>query len=143
MLYFGLASDATIIAVGSDHKEVLATPGVVTELSRWDFKDLETAEAIARRATEVTGDTHLAVDYGEWRRPQFDVVRAPKVGDKVSYGFNGDYRPDGEIVKVSPKFIVTTSTGNTYRRKKLTASWMRGGTWSLVRGHIDKLNPEF
>lgn len=37
---------------------------------------------------------------------------------------------------------IQTSTGDVFFRRKDTASWiMKGGTWSLVAGHIDERNP--
>jgi hypothetical protein len=71
-------------------------------------------------------------------------MEMPKVGDPVSYGFNGDYYPDGHITAITKKFQITTSTGNKYRRVKSTSGWKRtGGTWSLVKGHIYEQNPHF
>lgn len=98
------------------------------------------AHEIARSATQLTGDVHLAVNHGQY----FDVCRAPKVGDKCSYGFNGDYYPCGEITYVTngSAFLVRTSEGAEFRRVKQTAQWKRtGGTWSLIIGHVDRRNP--
>ena len=75
---------------------------------------------------------------------KFGVVQAPALGDKVSYAFNGDSYPCGEIVKISDKLQVTTSTGEKFRRVKETGGWKRtGGTWYMVYGHESKLNPSF
>lgn len=113
-------------------------------LNRTNIKSFEQAQAIATSTIELTKDRYVAVDSGPSVSPRYDVVKAPKVGDKVSYAFNGDYYPDGEIVSVSPTLIVKTSGGHTYRRRKLTAAWQQpGGTWSLVHGHVDKRNPSF
>lgn len=74
------------------------------------------------------------------------MIAAPRVGAPVSYAFNGDYHPDGEITKVGtgPKARVTTSTGSVYYRWKKTASWIKaGGTWRMVHGHVDRRNPSF
>jgi hypothetical protein len=112
--------------------------------SRWDWPDFATVARLAKYLTAMTGKTYLPVDNGSGHSPQFDVVDAPKVGDEVSYGFNGDYTPDGTVVKVSPTFQVTTSSGRVYRRKGTTSGWYQaGGTWGLVRGHIDERNPHF
>ena len=91
------------------------------------------------------GDHYLAVDGGEWISPRYDVVVAPKIGEEVSYAFNGDYYPDGTIVSMSESFKrVVTSTGNVYYRRKLTGTWkMTGGTWGMVHGHINERNPSF
>ena len=112
--------------------------------SRWDWKDFATVERLAKYLTAMTGNTILPVDNGPHHSPQFDIVDTPKVGDEVSYAFNGDCYPDGVVVKVSPTFQITTSTGKKYRRKGLTAGWHQtGGTWSLVAGHIYEQNPSF
>lgn len=109
-----------------------------------DWRDLEWVQLLAQHVTKITQVHHIAVDEGPYTSPRFDVIRAPAVGDKVSYGFNGDYNPDGEIVRVTAKFTVTTSTGNTYRRRRLSSSWFRpGGVWGLVPGHRSERNPSF
>lgn len=141
MLYFTLNANNEVTKVSSTYAE--ASTGAV---SRWDFDSFAKAEQIAAGATKVTGELHVAVDSGPYVSPRFDVVRAPAVGDKVSYGFNGDYYPDGVIVSVGSgvQMVVKTSTGQTYRRRRQTGSWRQaGGTWSLVQGHIDERNPSF
>ncbi len=95
--------------------------------SRWDFKTFEDATRIAHSATQNLGTLFVPVDSGPCVSPRYDVAQAPKVGDKVSYGFNGDYYPDGEIVNVFKTLQVTTSTGNVYRRRKQSGSWLRTG----------------
>lgn len=102
-------------------------------------------DQIAESATRNLGRTFLSVDHGEHVHPRYEVIEAPAVGDPVSYGFNGDYYPDGEIVKISKNHkIITTSTGSRYYRRKQTGRWVKqGGTWSLVRCHRSELNPEF
>lgn len=114
-------------------------------ISRNDIGSFMQAERIVEDLADLMlCDTYVAVDCGEGTYPRFDVVAAPKVGEAVSYGFNGDYYPDGVIVAVTKKFKVTTSTGNTYRRRKLTANWKQPhGPWSLVHGHISEQNPHF
>lgn len=98
------------------------------------------AEALAA----ATG-TQIVVDNGPYVCPRFSVIEPPKVGDAVSYAFNGDYYPDGEIVKISGKNlrIVTTSNGSKFWRKGNSGRWIKDGTWSLVPGHIDRRNPHF
>lgn len=103
-------------------------------------RSFETAEALAA----LMGGGYAAADAGPHCSPRFTVFRFPAVGDPVSYGFNGDYYPDGQIVKVGtgPKAKITTSTGSVYYRRKLSASWTKpGGTWALVHGHHDRRNP--
>lgn len=112
--------------------------------TRSDIASYELAQALAEEANGLNdGHTYIATDAGPHTYPQFDVVRAPQIGDAASYGFNGDYYPDGVIAKVSADFrIVTTSTGKRYFRRKLTGSWVNRGTWSLVAGRVDRRNPE-
>lgn len=111
---------------------------------RWSWESFAKVETIARYLTAMTGEVWLPVDNSEAVSPRYDVMRAPKVGDKISYGFNGDYYPDGEIVKISPKWMVTSSTGSTYRRRGNSAHWAKpGGTWGMVHGHVDRRNPHF
>lgn len=112
--------------------------------SRWDWKDFETVSCLARYLTAMSGKCYLPVDNGPHHGPRYDIIEAPSIGDEVSYGFNGDYYPDGTVVKVSPTFQITTSTGRKYRRKGSTAGWMAsGGTWGLVHGRISEQNPHF
>jgi len=86
----------------------------------------------------------IVADNGPNVWPRFTVIDPPKVGDKVSYGFNGDYYPDGKIVAVGKNYrTVTTSTGNKYWRRKESGSWLLNRTWSLVPGHHDERNPHF
>ena len=137
MLRFGFKDDK-LVSVTDDEK----VPGLDYK-NRNDLKDFQDAKELAQEATELTGDLHVACDLGDLVRPRYDVIRAPKVGDKVSYAFNGDCYPDGTIVKITKSGIVKTER-NSYRRRKLSASWKQpGGTWSLVRGHINERNPEF
>lgn len=111
---------------------------------RWDWKSYEMVVTLAKYVTAMTGNVFLPIDQGEHRGPRFDVMRAPAVGDEVSYGFNGDYYPDGTITKISKTWIITTSTGKTYRRRDQTSGWYQpGGTWRLVAGHVDERNPHF
>jgi hypothetical protein len=112
--------------------------------SRWDWKDFETVSRLSRYITAMTARDYLPIDNGPHHSPRYDIINAPAVGDEVSYGFNGDYYPDGTIVKITPTFQVTTSTGHTYRRKGLTSGWYQpGGTWGMVAGHIYEQNPHF
>ena len=112
--------------------------------SRWDWMTFEQVERIAAELTEVTGTLYLPTDSGEWVSPRYDIVEAPKVGDKVSYSFNGDTYPDGEIVKITANNrFIWTSTGKKYLRRKLSGSWVNGRTWTLVNGHRHELNPHF
>jgi len=112
-------------------------------LNRNDFVSMRYAEAIAQQATELTGDRYVATDATASTSPRYDVIRAPKVGDAVSYTFNGDTYPDGHIVSVSDSLrVVRTDKGNVYYRRLNTGTWKQtGGTWSLTPGHRTTRNP--
>ena len=112
-------------------------------INRNDLATLEYAREIAKQASELTGDLHLAI-YRESVLPHCDIIRSPKVGDPVSYAFNGDSYPDGHIVGVSKSLkVVTTSTGRKFYRRKESGAWVNAGTWTLVHGHVEKRNPHF
>jgi len=86
----------------------------------------------------------IIADAGPHRSPRFSIVTPPAVGDKVSYAFNGDSYPDGEVVRVSKSLrVVTTSTGSKFYRRRESGAWVQNGTWSLVRGHVSERNPHF
>lgn len=113
-------------------------------VSRWQFETFAMAERIAASATKLTGELHIATDDGEYHSPRYDVIAMPKVGDKVSYAFNGDYYPDGEIVNISASLrIITTTSGRKYYRRRLKGLWLNGRMWCLVQGHVSRWNPEF
>lgn len=100
---------------------------------------------IAAQLTSATGELYIPVDAGPHTSHRYDVVRAPKVGDEVSYSFNGDTYPCGTITKIggSNHRIVYTSDGKKFMRRKLSGSWINNGTWALVHGHITERNPHF
>lgn len=111
----------------------------VCRADRWSRDE---AQQIAWGASAVTGERHIVTDAGEHCSPRIDVVRCPAVGDPVSYAFNGDSYPDGEIVSVSETLgVIRTSTGNRYTRVKQTGGWRRNGTWWLISGHRNDRNP--
>ncbi len=113
--------------------------------SRWEWHDqpFEQIEKLAELATKFFGTLYVAT-FEPNTSPRHDLVRVPKVGDEVSYGFNGDYYPCGKIIKVTDKLTVVTDSGKRFRRFKQTGGWrMEGGTWSLVQGHINERNPHF
>lgn len=111
---------------------------------RHDWESFEQVQELARRITALTGDSFVGTDDGVCVSPRYDIIKMPKIGDKVSYGFNGDFYPDGEVIRITKNLMITTSTGNTYRRRGLTGRWVQpGGTWTLVQGHHDERNPHF
>jgi|APCry1669189733_1035249.scaffolds.fasta_scaffold112588_2 hypothetical protein len=72
------------------------------------------------------------------------MTNLPQIGDKVSYSFNGDYRPCGVIVKIGKNMKrITTSEGLVFNKKSDRNCWMIWGYYSLVNGHIDRTNMEF
>lgn len=143
MLYF-IFTDDELIRVTEDGTTArnAMEDGCYDVVSRNDMKDVPHAELIADQAQALTGNRYVAVDNGLHHYPRYDVVRAPKVGDEVSYAFNGDYYPCGQVTKISKSLRrVETESGRTFWRKKLTAAWLENGTWSLIQGHVDKRNP--
>lgn len=82
-----------------------------------------------------------------------------KVGDDVSYGFNGDWYYAGKVTRITKKFLFTDQ-GNKF---SLTVKelWTKineheyadvptevfrsigGGTWALAKGRIEEKNPHF
>lgn len=112
--------------------------------SRHDFNSMDDAKRIADLATDFTGKTYLPVDEGAGVWPRFDVIEAPAVGDDVSYAFNGDYYPCGQIKSISASFrVITTTEGQKFYRRRESGCWKLNGVWSLVDGHRSELNPSF
>lgn len=112
--------------------------------NRNDWKSYERAVAAADFANVYNEtDQYIAIDNGRSISPRYDVIAKPAVNDEVSYGFNGDYYPDGKIKSISKTLkVITTTTGNKYYRRGNSGCWKRtGGTWSLVQGHISRQNP--
>lgn len=113
-------------------------------IGRHDIVSLDHAKKLAAAAYALTGKLHMGIDNGECVWPRYDVIEAPVIGDEVSYAFNGDYYPCGTITKISASMRrVETSTGTVFYRRKLSGRWVYNGTWSMVHGHISKLNPSF
>ena len=141
MLHFELNTANEVIAIVSRYP---AGADDNSWVDRWDFKSLDDAQRIADSATKLTGRLYIATDAGEWVSPRYDVVEAPAVGDEVSYAFNGDYYPCGVITSISKSLkLITTSTGRKFYRRRQSSAWLNNGMWSLVPGHIRRLNPEF
>lgn len=142
MLYFRIVNDQLTAVANELTDDQHQDP---TWTTRHDIASYEQAQKMAEQATAVYGETFVAIDNGTSRWPRFDVQALPKVGDKVSYAFNGDYYPDGEVTKITGKDhrIITTSSGRRYFRNRLTGTWLQGKMWYLVPGHIQRWNPEF
>lgn len=142
MLRFQIAPDNSVLAIADSFNQSQITDG--NWVCRHDIQTLALADDIASAATKFSGKLHIAIDNGEWVSPRYDVIEAPQVGENVSYAFNGDYYPCGQITKISSTLKqITTSTGRTFHRRKLSGRWVSQGTWTMVHGHISKLNPEF
>lgn len=145
MLFFKLDSNGKVSQVSTQIPEGERT-NPKSWIARHEMKQFDDAHRIAKEATEVTGELYVGIDNGPSVWPRYDVMKAPKVGEAVSYGFNGDYYPDGEIVHVTAGTLrqIKTSTGATYYRRKQSGGWTKkGGTWSLVMGTHNDKNPEF
>ncbi len=98
----------------------------------------------AKEVAAALGEGYVATDAGPYVSPQFDIIELPKIGDKVSYTFNGDYYPCGEVASISKSLkLIVTDEGEKFYRVRETGCWKYNKTWSLVKGHISKLNPEF
>lgn len=107
---------------------------------RWDWKTFDDAEDVAA----ALGPDYIATDAGQWTSPRYDVIKLPKVGNKVSKCFNGDHYPCGVIVKISKTLkCITTDGGDVFYRVRQTGSWRNENTWFLEDGHVSKLNPSF
>lgn len=111
--------------------------------TRNDWPTLNHAEVVASELNAHAGELrYLATDAGPGQWPRYDVIEAPRAGDEISYAYNGDYYPDGEIVKVSDSLrVVYSSTGSKYWRRRATGTWLKDGMWCLVKGHRSERNP--
>jgi hypothetical protein len=156
MLFFKIDDQHNVTAIEQSMPEILKTSTGYKYWSRqidgtrhagWldrnDIGTMEYAEQIAESATKLTGELYIATDAGDHVAPRFDVIAAPRVGDEVSMGFNGDYYPVGTITKISASLKrVTTSSGKIFNRKRQTGAWVHGYS-SMVAGVHRRLNPEF
>lgn len=94
------------------------------------------ATVYAEQLSSTLKRPYIAVQTAYGHRRKFDIIAAPQVGDKVSYTFNGECYPCGEIVRISPtlKKIITNHDKVFYRRGN-TGQWMMHNTWSMIPGH--------
>ena len=114
--------------------------------TRNDWTSFQQVCTIAQYLTAMTGKQYLGADAGSSTSPRYDIIEAPKVGDPISYGFNGDYYPDGSVARITPNWMIVSTTGSKYNRSRQGAGpgWNKvGGTWSMVSGHVDERNPSF
>lgn len=145
MLYFHRTAGTGVDRISAEYPREWRDADGGAWLNRNDFKTFQAAEIVAAEATALGGDAYMAVDSGPNVSPRYDVIRAPALGDKVSYAFNGDYYPCGEITRISPSGAVITVSegGKRFHRRGLSGAWVNAGTWCLVPGHISRLNPSF
>lgn len=117
----------------------------------WDWSDFLTVELIANELSAATGRDFLPCDRGDHVSPRYDVIEAPKLGDDVSRGFNGDYYPVGKVTRITGagrRIIETKDERGTVRkfyRVKLSAAWRegKGSPFCLVPGVRSEWNREF
>ena len=153
MLYIKIVNDKAVRAATHDilkaelGKEWYRDP---SWQYRGQWESFEQVERLAAELSEVTGKLYLATDAGASISPRYDVVEAPAVGDKVSYGFNGDCYPCGEIVRISQApacrlITARNAEGREFKfyRRQMSGVWIYKGTWALVSGHVSKENPLF
>lgn len=116
--------------------------GTVKVESSWDWKSFAEVAKIVSDLSRATGEIYLPCDAGDSVSPRYGIVKPPKIGDEVSYSFNGDTTPCGVVVRVTPSWTIVTSEGKRFKRVRQTSGWrMTGGTWWLVHGHITERNP--
>ena len=128
--------------------EVVAISDRPENLQGWvcrsDWSTFEAAYEVAEAASIFEGVEYIAIDRGAYTSPRFDVIRAPQVLDPVSYSFNGDSYPCGYIKTISKSLKkITTTTGETFYRRKQTGAWLMNRQWSMIAGHIEERNPHF
>lgn len=143
MLYFRLDSTGNVTEVLTEKDEGRHDRDVIY---RGDIKDFDHAARLAEQASALLGRLCLPCDKGSWVHPRFDIIEAPRVGDPISYSFNGDSYPDGHIIKIGGTDCsrVYSDTGSVYNRRRKSASWIkRGGTWCMIAGHHNERNPSF
>jgi len=82
------------------------------------------------------------------------------VGDDVSYGFNGDWYYAGRVARITKKYLTTEHGQKFYLKEFKTRVYdeatfdhvdvlkeyfvsLGHGTWTLVKGRKEELNPHF
>jgi hypothetical protein len=146
MLYVNvtrLAEDGTLLTaqiVSGDAVAVLRAKFPRNLETRNNWHTFEAAKEVAAKL----GPGFIATDAGPHVSPRYDVIALPKVGDLVSYAFNGDSYPCGEIASISKSLkVIVTTEGQKFYRVRETGAWRYNRTWSLQAGHVYKQNPEF
>lgn len=143
MLYIkNISENESVVSSSAEAKLGGWNPSVFE--CRHDWSVLELAESAAKRLNAHYGyKRFIATDSGESCSPRYDVIELPKLGDEVSKSFNGDYYPCGTVTSISPTFKkITTSSGETFYRRKDTGAWL-SGPFALIKGVESRLSPEF
>ena len=66
-----------------------------------------------------------------------------QIGDDVSYGFNGDFYPCGQVDRISKTGKVIYSTTGAKFIRQSSGYYKRSQTWTLVHGIHNDQNPHF
>jgi hypothetical protein len=143
-MIYALFNEANkVVGIAHSYEEAQrATKPAVRFQSRNDWDTLAEVEAIAAQLSALTGDLYIAYDKSS-SRPRFDLFKAPKIGDEVSMGFNGDYYPCGKIATISKTMKkIVTDNGTVFYRRSM-ARWLNKGTFAMIPGVHDERNPHF
>lgn len=108
-------------------------PGVVYDKVKCspDYESFEEVQDIAVKISEITGQQWIAYDDGEWTSHRFGIMEPPKVGDEVSYGFNGDYYPCGTIAKITKAGVSRLAKAKS---STVVIKSVRAGLWLAAPG---------
>ncbi len=128
-----------------------AAKAIVAAQLNWDgiydtrgSKDWQYTQQVAEQLSSDNDNHFLAIDNGASCHPRYDIIEVPKIGEAVSQSFNGDSYPAGYIKSISKSLKkITTTTGLSFYRKRLSGAWVNNGTWSMISGHINERNPSF
>lgn len=140
MIYIGTRLNQ-LYAVVNSYNETLAYDAAVTWASRHDWTSKEQVDNLALDLTERFDKVFIGVDNGGSISPRFDIIEAPKVGDMVSMGFNGDCYPVGVITAISASMKVITAGDKRFYRRKESGVWKFSKTWSMIKGEHNDRNP--
>lgn len=144
MIYVGIDVQGNPVKVVNSLQETLDnSAGIEYWQSRHDWTDNDVVAETARLLSEATNELYIAVDKGNFVSPRYDIIKAPKVGDEVSMGFNGDYYPVGKIESISDTMRVIVAGGKMFYRKRQTGAWLYSKTFTLIPGTRDERNPSF
>lgn len=145
MIYVLFDANDKVVALAESHEEAQRAPHPAVRFeSRWEWKSWEcVVSLVAELHPAFDGQIFLPVDKGDSTNHRFDIIKAPRVGDEVSMGFNGDYYPVGKIESISASMKLIIAGGKRFYRRKQTAAWLHGKTFALIPGHYNERNPSF